>query len=86
MSPFPEKAAAKTYIKLMKSHNCNIVSDSEQSDAGMEIWKEMLNNPELKDRIFVWDNKNRKMIDTIKPEEIWGHEDKFKDILIGIMV
>lgn len=84
LANFPEKATAKTYIQMMQSKKCNIASDSKQSDAGARIWKEMLLNPELKDKIFIWDSKQQKIINTINPDDIWGHDDKFKDVLIVI--
>ena len=86
MTNFPEKVATKTYVHFMKTHRCNVVSDETRSDAGERIWKEMLETPELKNKMFVWDNKNKKRIDTINPNDIWGNEDKFKDILIVLQL
>ena len=84
----PDKASAKLYIYLVKKWNCAILSGERATDDGVNIWLGILTNPKLEQlgiKTFVWDEDNqREIINYGKIEDLFGKDNKFENILIGI--
>ena len=84
----PKRAASILYIYLVKKWKCAIFSDDRVTSAGKEIWRELLQRPNLKNegvRIFIFDKNTKKEITKYENiDSLFGTDEKFEEILIGL--
>ena len=71
-----------TYIGISKDLNNYIFTDDTQSVASSKMWKKMVSNPK-KYNIDVKILKSFKEIE-MDLEDIWGYEDNYMNVLVGI--